>query len=175
MKITKEILSFWEEFLKSTESNGNCDFEIDEYGDNPKLRDELVGLILEGKKTASCGSLFHYEYDGDPLPVVGGRKILVDGSGAPVCVVETTEVFLEKFKNIKEDFAYEEGEGDRSLANWREGHWRYFSRVLSAIGGEVSEDMMLVCERFKMIYKSDANKASERNAEHAPRAQHLSS
>ncbi|NEQ26775.1 MAG: ASCH domain-containing protein, partial [Microcoleus sp. SIO2G3] len=44
------------------------------------------------------------------------------------------------------------GEGDRSLEYWREAHWRYFSRVLPKIGKEPTIDMLLVCERFKVVY-----------------------
>jgi uncharacterized protein YhfF len=43
-------------------------------------------------------------------------------------------------------FAYEEGEGDRSLRYWREAHRNYFGRM-----GRFSEDMMLMCERFRLV------------------------
>jgi uncharacterized protein YhfF len=35
----------------------------------------------------------------------------------------------------------------------RKAHKNYFSRVLLKIGKEFSEDMPLVCERFRIIYK----------------------
>ena len=154
MEKTKEILTFWENFKNSDKSqnNENEDFEIDEYGDSSEMRDELVSLILKGKKTATCGSLFQYEHEGY-APSIGSKRVVVDGSGAPVCITEVVEVSIDKFKNVKEDFARDEGEGDGSLEHWRKGHWQFFSRVLPPIGGEVSEDMMLICERFKVIYK----------------------
>jgi uncharacterized protein YhfF len=54
---------------------------------------------------------------------------------------------------VDKDFAREEGEGDLSLQYWREAHRRFFSRSLPKIGRAFSEDMLLVCERFRLIYK----------------------
>jgi uncharacterized protein YhfF len=54
---------------------------------------------------------------------------------------------------VDEEFAYSEGEGDRSLEYWRKAHIRYFKRVLSKIKKEFSEEMPIVCERFKVVYK----------------------
>jgi uncharacterized protein YhfF len=43
-------------------------------------------------------------------------------------------------------FAYDEGEGDRSLAFWQAAHRTYFTRK-----GQFAEDMLLYCERFRLI------------------------
>lgn len=43
--------------------------------------------------------------------------------------------------------------GDRSLAAWRQAHWRYFSRVLTRIGRTPTETIPLVCQRFRGLYK----------------------
>ena len=40
----------------------------------------------------------------------------------------------------------EEGEGDRSLDYWRSAHRNYFGRQ-----GKFREDMMLMCERFRLV------------------------
>ena len=34
------------------------------FGDNPALADELLALVLAGKKTATCGALWQYEDEG---------------------------------------------------------------------------------------------------------------
>jgi uncharacterized protein YhfF len=39
-----------------------------------------------------------------------------------------------------------EGEGDESLQDWRDGHQDYFTR-----NGGFSPDMLLWCERFRLI------------------------
>jgi uncharacterized protein YhfF len=33
-------------------------------------------------------------------------------------------------------------------------HWKYFSRVLPHLGQQPTPDMLLVCERFRVIYQS---------------------
>ena len=43
------------------------------------------------------------------------------GAAQPRCVIETTEVTYRRFDDVDAAFAYEEGEGDRSLAYWRAG------------------------------------------------------
>jgi len=43
-------------------------------------------------------------------------------------------------------FAHDEGEGDRTLASWREAHQVYFSRL-----GQFAPEMTLWCERFRVV------------------------
>lgn len=57
------------------------------------------------------------------------------------------------FNEVDAQFAYEEGENDRSLESWRKEHWQYFSRVLPKIGKKPTPEMLLVCERFRIVYK----------------------
>ena len=115
--------------------------------------DELIQLVLEGKKTATCGSLWEWEVEGKPLPQVGDLWVELDGSSRPVCITETVEVSIRKYNEVDARFAHDEGEGDLSLEYWREAHRNYFSRVLKKIGREFTENMPLVCERFRVIYK----------------------
>ena len=121
------------------------------YGDSPELANKLVQLVLEGKKTATCGSL--WEAEGNPIPQVGDIWIELDGNENPVCITETVEVTIRKYNEVDADFARAEGEGDLSLTYWREAHRSFFSRVLPKIGKEFSKDMPLVCERFRLIHK----------------------
>jgi len=72
--------------------------------------------------------------------------------GAPLLIIETTAVEVVPFDAVTAEHASQEGEGDRSLAYWRGVHWRVFSRELEALEIEPSEQMPLVCERFRMIY-----------------------
>ena len=123
------------------------------WGDSPEMADELGALIASGTKTAACSALWEYEAEGEPLPKVGSKTIIVDGNGNPLCIVEMTEVEVVPYDRVDARFAYEEGEGDRSLAYWRDAHWRFFSRTLPNVGREPTTEMPLVCERFRVIYK----------------------
>lgn len=120
---------------------------VDSYamGDTPELADELLALIIEGKKTASCESLQAMEKDNIPLPKVGDKYMLLDGRQKPAAVIETVAVTICRFDEVDETFARAEGEGDLSYEYWRQGHKDYFSR-----NGGFSEDMKLVCERFRL-------------------------
>jgi uncharacterized protein YhfF len=111
------------------------------FGDNPALADELLDLVMKGIKTATCST-----QDEPNTSSPGEQWIVLDGSGQPRCVIETTEVTYRKFGEVDAAFAHEEGEGDRSLAYWRDAHRRYFGRL-----GRFSEDMTLMCERFRLV------------------------
>jgi uncharacterized protein YhfF len=111
------------------------------FGDGPRLADELLELVLAGVKTATCST-----EDEPNTSTPGERWVVLDGPGHPRCVIQTTEVIYRRFGEVDAAFAHDEGEGDRSLAYWREAHRQYFGRL-----GKFSEDMMLMCERFRLI------------------------
>ena len=85
------------------------------WGDSPEMADELGALIADGTKTATCSALWEYETEDEPLPQVGLKSVVLDGKGDPLCIVETTEVEVRPYEEVDAGFAYEEGEGDRSL------------------------------------------------------------
>jgi uncharacterized protein YhfF len=111
------------------------------FGDSPALADQLLDLVLKGVKTATCST-----EDEPNTSKPGERWIVLDGRGEPRCVIESTEVSYCRYSEVDAAFAHDEGEGDRSLAYWREAHRRYFARL-----GRFSEDMMLMCERFRLV------------------------
>ena len=152
----ESIQAYWQRFLSTLPTDSpyyTKSYSKGGYGDSPELANELVHLILIGKKTATCGSLWEWEEEGKGLPQAGDIWVEVDGTGTPVCITETTEVTIRTYNEVDADFARSEGEGDLSLDYWRLAHKNYFSRVLSKIGREFSEEMPLICERFKLIYK----------------------
>ena len=111
------------------------------FGDGPALADELLALVIDGIKTATCST-----EDEPNTSTPGERWVVLDGRGEPRCVIETTEVTYRRFGEVDAAFAYDEGEVDRSLAYWRSAHRNYFGRL-----GRFSEDMMLMCERFSLV------------------------
>lgn len=114
------------------------------FGDGPELADELLLLVIAGAKRATCDSLAACQ--ANIMPRVGEVSVVLDGAGRPACAIETTAVDVRRFSEVDAAFAFEEGEGDRSLATWRRDHRRYFERQ-----GTFSEDMQVVCERFKLL------------------------
>lgn len=115
------------------------------FGDSAALCMELLDLVRAGKKTATCGALRDFGEGGEAMPVVGRRDIALNWDGTPSVVIETVSVEKLRFDDVPEDFALAEGESG-TLQGWREGHKDYFKR-----NGGFSSDMMLVCERFKVV------------------------
>ncbi|EDY84586.1 conserved hypothetical protein [Verrucomicrobiia bacterium DG1235] len=152
----KEIYKqYWNEYRSSVGLPEQDEYEplVDEFGDNPQTSDYLISLVLEGKKTATCGLIDEYQRDKYPIPKVGDQKILINGKREPVCVAEVTEVEIKPFSEINESFAYDEGEGDRSYEFWHKEHVKCFTRSMKAMGKEFNEQLQTVCERFKILYK----------------------
>lgn len=153
---TDRIQDYWQAFLATLPSDSpyrNKTYVSEGWGDGPEMADELGALIAAGIKTATCSVLWEWEAEGESPPETGTVTIVLDGRGRPLCIVETTEVTVRKYNEVDANFAREEGEGDLSLEYWREAHKNFFSRYLPKIGREFSEDMPLVCERFRLIYK----------------------
>ncbi len=152
----ERIQTYWQAFLASLPADSpyrNKPYLTEGWGDGPEMADELGALIAAGTKTATCSSLWEWEAEGESIPETGTVTIVLDGSGRPLCIVETVEVTIRKYNEVDAEFARQEGEGDLSLNYWREAHRTFFSRSLPKIGKEFSEEMPLVCERFRLIYK----------------------
>jgi uncharacterized protein YhfF len=152
------IEAFWRKYLDTLPSDSpvrNESYDAESFGDSPEMADEIGALVANGTKTATCSALWEYEADGDLPPGPGTKCVVLDGRGDPRCIIETTEVEIRPYNEVDARFAYEEGEGDRSLQNWRDAHWRFFTRSLARIGKEPTPEMPLVCERFRVAYPMD--------------------
>jgi len=126
-------------------------FEVFGFGDTPEMADDLGALVVDGIKTATCSLLWEYEVEDEVLPKVDDFSIVLDGQGEPICIIQTTEVTIKPFSEVDPQFAFEEGEGDRSLAYWRKAHWDFFEPYCTKMGWTLSEEMPLVCERFRVV------------------------
>lgn len=112
----------------------------------------LSWLGGKGIKTATCSLLYWYDVEGEDLPKVGQYDIVLNSREEAVAVIRTTQVFVTPFNQVSADHAYQEGEGDRSLAYWRQVHRDFFSRELTEVGVSFSSEMLLVCEVFECVY-----------------------
>ena len=111
------------------------------FGDSPQMADRLLAFVLSGAKTATCWSV----RDGQQTHV-GKRMVVNDGAGRPRAVIETVSLEQLRFNEVGWTFALAEGEGDEHLEEWREGHRAYLTR-----NGGFAPDMMLWCERFRLV------------------------
>ncbi|MFC7931089.1 ASCH domain-containing protein [Streptomyces cinereoruber] len=120
------------------------------------LRDRLVAAVLSGEKTATTGLLLEYEAEKEELPEVGERSALIDSDGREVAVVEITEVQVLPLRDADLRLALAEGEGYRSVAEWRAGHEDFWHgeemrEALGDPGFVVDGNTMLVVEWFRVV------------------------
>lgn len=146
--VAPAVETFWRAFASAT--GVDAPYEAWAFGgdDTPELATELGLLVRDGPKRATTGRLDSLGADGEPLPEVGGYSVILDGAGEPICIIRTTRVDTLPFGEVDEEFAWVEGEGDRSLAYWREAHIRFFAGE----GTPVSDDDLVVLERFDLVW-----------------------
>ena len=120
------------------------------------LRDQLVAAILDGSKTSTTSTLLEYAIEQEELPLVGQREVVIDSDGKGVAVIETTEVRQARLADVDLRHVVDEGEGDTTVAQWRDGHEQFWhSDDMRAAMGDpdftVNDDTVLVLLRFKVI------------------------
>ena len=104
---------------------------------------QLVELVLEGKKTATT-----YLYEDDEKYKENDISILTDINGNDVCLIQTKKIIITTFKNITWDLAVLEGENN-SLDDWRKEHYNFFKKINSSF----NKDTKVAFEIFEMIDK----------------------
>ncbi len=149
-----EIASFWARALDAMGDDGTPPVpEAGAFGDTVELADELADLVIDGAKRATAGAVAEYVATGDPFPKVGDRWIVTDGSMRPLAVLETTEVRVGPLSSVDDEFAWDEGEGDRTRESWLQDHTWFFSRTLARIGVDFHDEIPVVFERFAVRYQ----------------------
>lgn len=154
MTIPMNVAQVWNDYSQSVGGIAESRFyEAFFFGDNEGMADGLAALVLSGIKRATAGSLWSFEAEGKRLPIRGDLSIITNWARTPQCVIEAQSVEVLRFAQVTQDFASAEGEGDGSLAFWRDAHKQYFTRECALAGREFSEDMLIVCERFHVVFR----------------------
>jgi uncharacterized protein YhfF len=113
------------------------------FGDSAEMAEELLDAVLAGEKTGTTWASAFGRMGGK----VGRLFVIQDGQGRDRALVEVTEFTERRFDAMDDaDFARSEGEGDRSLAHWRQVHEAFFTRQ-----GVFAADMPIWCCTFKLI------------------------
>lgn len=154
MKLMDDLLRTYWDYFRSSHPDRSLPSEPDDifaFGNTPEMADRLGALVVQGLKTATASALWAYGA-GEKLPMRGHFSIALRGDGQPLCIIETTEVCQLPFAEVDAAFAFDEGEGDRSLNYWREAHREFFSATLPQVGRVFDETMPVLCERFRVVY-----------------------
>jgi uncharacterized protein YhfF len=119
------------------------------FGSKPETEERLAALILAGRKRATVWNGL------SPNETAPGMLWRVTARGLDVATIETLSVEQRRFCDIDAGFAFEEGEGDRSLEFWRIVHEQHFRDE-----GSFAPDMLLWCERFRLVEVLDRELAA---------------
>ena len=137
----------WAAYVAATGSTGSYTAWAFADDSNPALMTKLGLLVRDGPKRATTGREDDFN-DEEPIPVPGDHSVILDGEGHPICVIRTTSVEIRPFGEVDAQFAWDEGEGDRSLEDWRNAHIQYFASVDTPIDDETR----VVLERFAKVW-----------------------
>ena len=152
MQVDEQVQRWWDEHCARTGTPRDRLTAVESFGDSPALADELLALVLEGRKRASASLVSDFE-GGTPLPRPGDHWVVLDGSGRPAAVLRTTEVRTGPLTSVDDAFAFDEGEDDRTRERWAQEHRRYFTRQAARTGVPFDERTTpVVFERFALAW-----------------------
>lgn len=147
---------YWNQFLRSLPPEAEHPagyYEAFSFGMDADDTWEIDAPVLQGTKAATGALLWAFEADSKVPPRVGDFSIVLDGDRVPLCIIQMTQVCVLPFDEVDEEFAYDDGDRDRTLASWREIYWNYILSECAPIGREPLPKTPLVCERFKVVYR----------------------
>ena len=143
--------AMWAAYCAATGTPVEAAHEVDAFGASP---DELVALVLDGTKRATASLLAEYTGPEGAAPLVapGHLWLVTDEAGNARCIVQTTEVRVGPMNTVDEQFAYDEGEGDRTLEYWTRVHSSYFRARCAHLRIPWAKAIMVVFERFELVW-----------------------
>jgi len=151
--MTSEVQKFWNDFLLLNPSIPRAEpFQVWCFGNTAEMARELAELVISGKKFATASLVAVNEIIPDEAPIADGYSVVTDLAGAPMCVIQTTEIRHLPFNDVDPQFASDEGEDDQTLEYWRDVHWKYFSQEAAQLEIDFDETSLVCCERFKLLY-----------------------
>lgn len=139
----------WLAFCKENNIPSDTKYEAWQFGGAPN---ELAELVKNGIKTATCSAYDLYIYDKEEFPKVGDYSVILNGNDEAICIIKTTKLYKEVFRNVSESHAYKEGERDRSLSAWKDIHIEFFTNEYKDYPIEFTMDSNVLCEEFEVVY-----------------------
>lgn len=150
------VKKMWEDYLSSigeSLTNTKKRYISSYFCDNEKSANDLAKLVTNGIKRGTTSLYDLYKIDNEEIPRVNDYDIITDWNGIAQCIIRTKKVTILPFKDVDEELAKIEGEGDKSLKYWQNVHIYFFSKELKELGMEFNPDMKVVFEEFEVIFK----------------------
>lgn len=152
----KSVVEMWKQYLISIDENINSTskkYTSWHFCNDEKNAKELAILVQDGVKRGTASLYCLYEIENEQIPSKDEYSIITNYEGEAQCIIKSKRVLVLPFKDVTEELAYIEGEGDKSLKYWREVHIDYFKRELESYNLEFNEDILVVFEEFEVVYK----------------------
>lgn len=151
----ESIKAMWTKYLESIDESieiTNKSYNAWHFCNDEKNANKLANLVSNGTKKATTSLYYSYQLEKEPLPVVGQHNIILNWDGIAQCIIRSINIELVPFNEVTEAFAKAEGEGDQSLNYWKKVHKTAFENELMTVEKNFSEDMIVVCEEFEVVY-----------------------
>lgn len=149
--IMSKIENYWQKYAKQKQLS----LVVPDswmFGDGTKeMGNKLSSLVIQGVKTGTCGAKCIYDLENEKIPEVGQYDIVLDGTNIPIAIIQYTKIELVPMNNVSKEFARSEGEGDLSYDYWYKGHKAFFSWELSQYDLNYADELLLVCQTFKVV------------------------
>ena len=147
------ITDFWEDFQRNNPQYLTIEKpQFFYFGDNKTDADDCAQLVVLKIKQATSPSLWWFTEHNEALPQIGDLSIVTDWESNPKAIIKTIKVEIAKFKDITPEYAFIEGEGDKSLAYWKKVHWEYYKNEMKEFIAFPNLEMEIVCEYFETIW-----------------------
>jgi uncharacterized protein YhfF len=122
------------------------------FGAEPEMAARLVHLVTCGQKRGTAGWVRAARQEGLTIPTPGLVSVVTDGYGLPRAVIQTQACRHVALADVDAELAASEGEGDLTLADWREGHLAYFEQEAARLGLAFDEREVLMIELFRVLH-----------------------
>lgn len=152
MENKQAVRKFWHAYQRQCGDAARQNYRAWSFGDTSGTADQLADLVVRGLKTATTSAYELYAID-EPLPQVGEYNIILDGRGEPIAITKTVVVEIVSFQQVSWEHAYHEGEGDRSLAYWRDVHKAFFEQEYAEVHKKFTPAIPCVCEVFEVVFR----------------------
>jgi uncharacterized protein YhfF len=153
MNESQSVENFWQGFCAENPHISHDEpYQVWYFGNTSEMARELAELVLQGVKRATGSLVEVNKLKPETAPIDGGYSVFTDYEGNPQGVIQTTEIRHLPFTEVDAQFAFDEGEGNRTLEYWREVHWLYFTKEVAELNLEFNEKSLVACERFKLLY-----------------------
>ncbi len=151
---TPRTEAFWQHFCRQS-ATAHGGYDVVGFGDSPAMMDELGALVVSGRKRATAGLLRDFILAETPVPAAGDFVVVVQSDGEPLCIYQSTDVRIGPLSSVDAQFAWDEGEGDRSRDWWLAAHRDFFQRQAAVEDFAFHDDIETVFERFRVVWPAD--------------------